>query len=332
MILQTPILALLLASALASAVALWAAWFGIRLLRHWDLASGSQTQLDLERRTELVSTLFGFVMLVEITALFLLVFNADRMAALFVGAMCAVGTFNVNGWGFPALYLKITLFFAAALWLILDRVDRLGRDFPLTRLKFAAILGIAPLVLAGFATELAYFLNMKTDVITSCCSKLFTPSNEGLAAEMTGLPPARALWLLAAAGGAVLVSGAAILLRKRGETLFAIAGAVFFFAALTAIVSVISLYVYDHPNHHCPFCLLKREYGYFGYALYVPLFAGTALALATGLLKTVANSDSLAGVQPKAIRHLTRLSLAGFALFGIAVLRSITTSQLILFG
>ena len=38
--------------------------------------------------------------------------DADRMAALFVGAMCAVGTFGVNGYGFPALYMKIAVFFA----------------------------------------------------------------------------------------------------------------------------------------------------------------------------------------------------------------------------
>ena len=47
MILQVPIMALLLASALASVVALWAAWFGMRVLRQWDLASGSQVQLEL---------------------------------------------------------------------------------------------------------------------------------------------------------------------------------------------------------------------------------------------------------------------------------------------
>ncbi|MDV7145211.1 hypothetical protein R3X27_21215 [Tropicimonas sp. TH_r6] len=332
MILQTPILALLFASALAGLVALWAGWFSFRVLRHWDVASGSRQQLTLERSTQLVSTLFGFVMLIEIATLFLFVFNADRMAALFVGAMCAVGTLNVNPYGFPALYLKIAVFFAAALWLILDRLDRAGYDYPLTRLKYAAILGIAPLVLASAATELAYFANLKTDVITSCCSKLYTPANEGLVADMTGLAPANALWLLANAGGAVLLSGISVLWLGRGERLLAFFGAGLFFAALTAIVSVISLYVYDHPNHHCPFCLLKREYGYFGYALYLPLFAGTVWALGAGLVRSIPCGDSLAAVVPEAVRRLTVLSLTAFLLFGVAVFWAVARSHLILLG
>ena len=187
MIFQTPILALLLVATLAAVTALWSGGFALRVLRRWDLADMSRAQLRMERTTELVSTLFGVVMIAELAALLLFVFNADRMATLFVGAMCAVGTLNVNGYGFPALYLKIAVFFAATLWLILDRADRMGRDYPLTRVKYAALLTILPLVLADGALELAYFLNLRTDVITSCCSKLFTPNNPNLANQMASV-------------------------------------------------------------------------------------------------------------------------------------------------
>ena len=224
MIFQAPILALLLASALGSLVALWAGGFGLRVIRHWDVTSGSAAQLRLERKTELVSTLFRFVMLFEIFALVLFVFNADRMAALFVGAMCAVGTLGANDYGFPALYLKIAVFFAAALWIILDHVDRKGVDFPLTRAKFALLLGIVPLILASAAVQLTYFLNLETDVITSCCSKLFTPANEGIASEMTGLAPDTALWLLGGAGVAVAVTGGASVMTGHGQRLFRAVG------------------------------------------------------------------------------------------------------------
>ncbi|GKY89551.1 hypothetical protein [Sinisalibacter aestuarii] len=332
MILQTPILALLLVAALASAVALWSGWFALRVLRQWDIASGTRAQLRLERSTQLVSTLFGFVMLAEIAALLLFVFNADRMAALFVGAMCAVGTLNVNAYGFPALYLKIAVFFAAAAWLMLDRADRAGRDYPLTKVKYAALLAIVPLILASAGTELAYFLGLETDVITSCCSKLFTPVNEGIAAEMTGLAPGAALWLLAGAGFAVAATGGLSLATGRGHGWFALGGAVFFAAALAAIVSVISLYIYDHPNHHCPFCILKPEFNYFGYALYIPLFSGTALALGAGLVSAFGRAESLAPVLPAMLRRQVTGALIAFALFGLAVIWAIARSQLILFG
>lgn len=332
MIFQAPILALLLASALASIVALWAGWFGIQVLRQWDISSGSSVQLRLERRTELVSTLFRFVLLIELVALVLFVFNADRMATLFVGAMCAVGTLGVNEYGFPALYLKIAIFFAAALWLILDYIDRMGYDFPLTRLKFAVLLGVAPMILTSATLELLYFLNLKTDVITSCCSKLFTPVNEGLASEMTGVAPDTALWMLATAGAAVALTGGTSVLTGRGHRLFTLSGIVMFFVALIAIVSVISLYVYDHPNHHCPFCLLKPEYGYIGYALYLPLFFGTALSIGAGLAQSVATSESLLPMRTSFARGQTVLALCAFGLFGLVVLWIIASSNLILFG
>ncbi|HHS94426.1 MAG TPA: hypothetical protein ENK63_03690 [Rhodobacterales bacterium] len=333
MIGQPPIIALLLVSALASVVALWSGWFALRVLRRWDLASGARAQLEMERQTELVSTLFGFVMAAEAAALLLFVYNADRMASLFVGAMCAVGTLNVDPYGFPALYVKIAVFFAAAVWLILDRVDRAGRDYPLTRVKYAAILLIAPLVLVGAGLELAYFLGLETDVITSCCSKLFTPVNEGLAGEMTGIPPATALALLAASGAVVAITGAMSLWRGGvWYVAYAMAGLALFLLALVAIVSVISLYVYDHPNHHCPFCLLQKEYNYYGYVLYLPLFTATALALGAGVSGLFTSVASLRARLPGMLRAQVGSSMVGFGLFGLAVIWAIVHSRLILFG
>jgi hypothetical protein len=304
----------------------------VRVLRHWNLASGAREQVQLERATELVSTLFRFVMLAELAALVLFVFNADHMAKLFVGAMCAVGTLSANDWGFPALYLRIAVFFAASVWLMLDRADRLGRDYPLTRLKYGAILAIAPLVVASAGVQLTYFLNLETDVITSCCSKLFTAANEGIAAEMTGMAPGLALWLLAGAGLAVAFTGGFSLWRGRGHGAFALAGAGFFLMALAAIVSVISLYIYDHPNHHCPFCILKPEYGYIGYALYLPLFTATALALGAGAIRPFAQVESLKAALPAVLRRQVTQALVGFTIFGLVVIWSIAASRLILFG
>ncbi len=332
MIFQAPILALLLVAALAALVSVWSAAFGLRVLAAWDVASGSRAQLRLERTTELVSTLFGAVLMAQIAALLLFVYNADKMAELFVGAMCAVGTLGVNPYGFPALTLKIAVFFAAALWLILDRADRLGRDYPLAKVKYAALLPIAALLLVAGGMELTYYLGLETDVITSCCSKVFTPVNDGLASEVTGRDPARALWLLGGAGAVTAATGGLSLATGRGQGWFALSGAVLFAAAIAAIVSVISLYVYDHPNHHCPFCLLQREHGYYGYALYLPLFAGTAAALGAGVTRAFEGRPSLSGALPAMTRRLVTGGLIAYALFGLAVLWAIWASELILFG
>ncbi len=332
MIFHPPILALLLASVLTAAMVVWASVFGLRVLRHWNIASGSQGQLDMERKTYLVSTLLSFVMGLELVSLLLFVFNADRMAVMFVGAMCAVGTLNVNGYGFPALYLKVAVFFAATVWLIVNFVDGRGRDYPLIRFKYGLLIAMAPLFLAAALVQLLYFLNLRGDVITSCCSKVFTPKVDGIAAQMSSLDAGMSLILLGAALAIVVALGAIFLATRRGAVLFSLAGAALFALGLTSVVSAISLYIYERPHHHCPFCILKAEYAYFGYALYIPLFAGTALALAVGVLAPFRAIPSLAGEMPAVMRRFVLFSLAGFLLFAAAALWAILRSGLVLFG
>ncbi|MCK7477230.1 MAG: hypothetical protein M0C28_06800 [Candidatus Moduliflexus flocculans] len=62
--------------------------------------------------------------------------------------MCATGVLNVNAFGFPTLLLKSAVFLLAALWLLLNRVDNRGYDYPLVRVKYGLLLVIAPLTVA----------------------------------------------------------------------------------------------------------------------------------------------------------------------------------------
>lgn len=169
-------------------------------------------------------------------------------------------------------------------------------------------------------------------MITSCRSAEFPPETEGIAAEMSGIGPAAALILLAATGAAVAISGAVSYFFGRGGMVFSAAGAVFFIAALTAIVSVISGYIYEHPNHHCPFCILRPEYGYLGNALHIPLFLGTAFAPGAGALQPFRRIESLSATLPARLRRHVGAALVAYVVFGLVVLWTIYRSRLILFG
>jgi hypothetical protein len=92
----------------------------------------------------------------------------------------------------------------------------------------------------------------------------------------------------------------------------------------------VSIYVYELPHHHCPFCLLKREYGYFGFPLYLALFLATGAGLAAGVLAAVPQKPSLAAVLPELRRRLSLGAAGGFTLFGALSLWSIWTSRLVL--
>ena len=74
------------------------------------------------------------------------------------------------------------------------------------------------------------------------------------------------------------------------------------------------LYIYEHPNHHCPFCILKPEYGYQGYWLYVPLFGATAAGLAAGAVQPFARFPSLRDIVPGFSRRLAAVAANGYAL------------------
>jgi hypothetical protein len=334
MLFQPAIIALLLASALCVLGLAASAPFALEVIRRWDITSGSERQLQLERRTYLFSTMLTFVLALQLAAVLLFVFNAEKMSGMFVGAMCAVGTLNVNAFGFPALNAKIAVFFLAAMWLAINHIDSRARDYPLVRIKYALLLALTPLLVASGWIELQYFLGLKADVITSCCGSLFSEGSPTLAAEASALPPVPAMWLFYGSLGAAIAMAAwhGYGGGRSGWSAYALAAAsaVGFAATIAGILSFVSLYIYEHPNHHCPFCILTPEYGYQGYWLYVPLFGATAAGLAVGAVQPFAHVASLREIVPGFSRTLAAIAASGFALTAAIATAMIWQSRLIL--
>ena len=330
MIFQPAIIALLLSSAICVLALAASAPFAVELVRRWDIASGSERQLRLERRTYLFSTLLAFVLVAQLASVLLFVFNAEKMSGMFVGAMCAVGTLNVNPFGFPALNAKIALFFLAAMWLAINHVDSRARDYPLVRIKYALLLLLAPLLAASAWTEAQFFVNLKADVITSCCGSLFSEGSKTLAAEASALEPVPAMILFYGAMGLAIGASSFHWAYGRGGYGVAAASALAFGAAIAGILAFISLYIYEHPHHHCPFCVLKPEYGYQGYALYLPLFVATAAGLAVGAVRPFAHVASLKAIVPDFSRRLAAVASIGFLLTTAVATAMILNSNLVL--
>lgn len=314
MLLNPAIMALIMVSATVVLMLVAASAFSVEVLRHWDINSGSERQIGLERRTYLISTLLTWVFASELVALLLFVYNAESMSGQFVGAMCATGVLNVNPWGWPTLFLKIAIFFSGAVWLSINRLDNQGHDYPLIRLKYGLLPLLLPLVLAEFVVQLLHFTDMHPNVITSCCGSLFSADAGGVAAEVSGLQPRSAMLGLYGTAIAVLIAGAWYARRGSGGGIFALLSVLAFVMALVAIVSFIALYVYEHPHHHCPFCILKSGHGFAGYWLYVPLFIATALALSSGVLGLWKNIPSLSAA---VARDRPRLTWSAMLLFGV---------------
>jgi hypothetical protein len=327
MIQHPAILALTTASVLISVMLIYAGWYGTRILEKWDLHSGSELQLDLERRTYLISVILSYILAFQIASLFLYIFTADNLHSQFTGAMCAAGSLAVNNYGYPVLILKIINCLLAGVWLIINHVDTRGYDYPLIKIKYGLLNVLVPLVLLEAVLQFVYFFNLKADVITSCCGSLFSADKHSLAGEIAGLPngPLQAAFFGCMA--ATLASGSYFYLKRKGSYAFALSSSLTFVISATSLVSFICLYFYELPSHHCPFCILQKEYGYVGYALYATLLGGAVSGLGVGALIPFSTHESLTRIIPGIQRKLAAVTLIMYLAFSaIVIWRMLSTS------
>ncbi|MBV5276680.1 hypothetical protein JZU56_02280, partial [bacterium] len=151
---------------------------------------------------------------------------------------------------------------------------------------------LLPLLLVAAVLQLRYFLGLKADVITSCCGSLFSEDAKGITGDAAAAPPL--------------------------PTMIA------FYAAL-ALAAAGGLFY-----HHCPFCILKPEYHYQGYWLYLPLFIATAAGLGVGAIQPFARVPSLRTIAPAMARRLATLATVMWLLFAAVASFMILNSNLVL--
>ena len=332
MLFHPSIIALYVASILISFMVLYSASYGLQILRRWDIQSGSETQLILERKTYLISTLLTYAFGFELLSLFLYIFTVDQLHTFFVGAMCAAGTLYVNSYGYPALVLKIVNFLLAGLWLILNYADNRGYDYPLIKKKYLFLLVLAPFIFAEMVLQANFFLRLNPDIITSCCGSLFSTGEGGLASEIVTIPsiPMKIVFYLTMA--LTVASGVTFYLKNKGAYLFSILSGITLFISLASILSFISLYYYELPTHHCPFCILQKEYGYIGYPLYIALLGGGVSGMGVGVLMPFRKIGSLSESLPPLQRRLALISSILYFIFAVMVTWRIVFSNFILEG
>ena len=331
MILHPTVIANLLAVYISSGMVLYAVYYGVQILKSWDIQSGHELQLVLERKTYLISTLLSYVFGLQLLSLFLFIFTADTLTPLFVGAMCAAGTLNVDAYGYPTLVLKIFSFILAGLWLVLNYADNQGYDYPLIKKKYLLLAFVAPFIILETILESAYFMSMEADVITSCCGSLFSSERvTGIGSEIASMPARPMMWVFYGAMGCTLGSGIVFYLKGLGGYLYAGLSLLMFIISLVSIVSFISLYIYELPTHHCPFCIIMEEYDYLGYLLYILLFGAVVSGVGVGALIPFRQVESLQSMLSGFIRKLALASVILYAAFTALVTYEIVSSSLVI--
>jgi hypothetical protein len=209
-------------------------------------------------------------------------------------------------------------------------VDNRGTDYPLIRTKYRLLLWIAPLVLVETIFQASYFFRLRPDITTSCCSTLFDFSQGTIASSLAALParPMKVVFFVSLALTAA--AGGAFLLKKRGAGLFAVFSGSHLVVSILSVLSFISVYFYELPTHHCPFCILQKEYGYIGYPMYIAVLGAGLCGLAVGALAPFRRIPSLSGIVPRAQRKLAAAALIGIAVFAAIAIHRMIVSNLIL--
>ena len=304
-------LTLTLISLLVLGLAAVACRTAFRVLRHWDPASDSERQIRLEGEIWLSSTLVAYGLGFQIVSLLLFVLAADEFCNVIVGAMCATGALLANDYGMPALLLKLAGVFFYGFWIVMHQLDIRSESYPLVRAKYLYLLVLFPLLAVDVAFQTLYLAGLKPDIITSCCAVVFAESTGGGPNLLTLIAEEQVLWGYYLTIVALAVVGG-LLLRRRNRWLQALyaAGWLWFFGlALVAITTVLSSYIYAMPYHKCPFCILKPEYRYIGFAIYGTLIPAAFLGISAALVAPFSRRAGLEAPVRGYQRQAVQLSL-----------------------
>jgi len=332
MLLNPAVIALIAASILVATFTLYACGLGLRILWQWDLESAGEKQLQLERKTYLVSSILSHVLAIELVSLFLFIAVVNHLHTFFTGAMCAAGVLNVNPFGHLTLAARTASFLCCGIWLVINHLDERVCDYPLIRFKYGFLLVIGLLLTAEGVLQVMFLAGLDPQILTSCCGTIFGEGSRGVAAGMAHLSAPVAAGNFYLAMGLTLAAGAWFVQTGRHDWVYGLLSVVVFPLSLAALISFFCLYVYELPTHHCPFCMLQKEYHFVGYLFYGFLLVGVIAGASIGIIGRFRKNVSLAGLIPQVQKRLCWASLLGYGLFTLRVTYPIVFSDFKLTG
>ena len=274
------VIANLLLESLLFALAFVAFVVSLQVLLWWDFSKNDTLQYRLQKRIYLVSTIAKYILSLKIALFLFFIYTLDHLSLVLHGAMCAVGVVDASSYGKPLLFLKIINLYLFAFWIVLNEEDYRHAELPYTKLKSFLFLTVYLLFGIELFLEYSYFADIDPMSLVSCCGAVFSKSGETVLAALLQLPNSLlygSFYVLF-----LMLAGAFVF---RLYAFYAALSALFIPVALFTLIGYFGTYIYELPTHHCPFCLLQKEYGYIGYILYTVLFLGTFYGMLSGFFR-----------------------------------------------
>ncbi len=253
------------------------AWIiAIQIALWFDYDADTPRQYRLLRQSYLAATIVKFALFFKIVLLFYFIYTLDKLSTIIPGAMCAAGVITANSYGVWLIALKLLAIYLFGIWLVINALDMQTPNYAFTKLKFRYFFLLYFVIVAEIVLEYRYFGALDVSKVVSCCGVLFNPLGQSALGSLLHLPSKLVVALFYA-------NFLLLLLFYKRVYLFAFLSVTFVFISLLAIILFFSPYIYQLPTHHCPFCILQKEYYFIGYLLYGLLFLGSFLGIAAGV-------------------------------------------------
>lgn len=322
------ILASLFISYISSLYLLYSSVFSLKILKKWNLINGSEYQINLEKRVYLIQTIVFWMMIVSFIGLFHFIYLIDKLCIFIAGAMCGFGTLSANIYGWATFLLKIFIVIFSGAWIILNKIDYSFEYYPLIKIKSAFLLVITPFFILDSTMSTLFFLNIKPDIVVSCCGSFFEEFSEiNKQTNLNLILNNRYLTIIFISYQILTIIFLTYLIKNKKCAIFT--SFVNFFNIFLLVIYFlffISPYIYELPNHYCFFCILKMEYygvGYLYYLVFLTYSITTvSLMLISLTIKLSKNKEFLIKYQRKLAFQSIYLLLGLLFLFTLSVIIS----------
>lgn len=249
----------------------------VKILRYWDFNATTALQYTLEKKNYLINTILYFAVVCKVILFIFFVQSLNALSGIVPGAMCSAGVVGSNHYGNPLLLLKILIIFSFGIWLIINKLDLKSITFPYLKYKYYLFTLLFASVLLEGVIEVLYFSNIPLTVPVFCCSTVFQAPSLPFGYTQTML-----LVLFYALFGVILMLN----YLKHASISFT-CNVLFLLVAYYAITYFFGTYIYELPNHKCPYCMLQREYFYIGYIIWGSLFLGIFFGISPFLIEVI---------------------------------------------
>ncbi len=246
----------------------------IKIFYKWDINSTTKSQYNLEKNSFLGATIIKYIFFLKIPLFIFFVFTLDEISNILTGAMCGAGVIDATRSGIYLLILKIINLYIFALWISIHYKDIANEELPFTKYKFGIFIIIFWLLIGEIYLEFLFFSSLDVNKLVSCCGSLYSSSATSYLSNIFNIPSS----IIISIFYFNFISMIALIKYKYP---FIISNILFIITSIVSLIIFFSTYIYQLPSHHCPFCILQKDYYYIGYILYTSLFIGTFNGIAS---------------------------------------------------